>query len=395
MPTISVACPAPSAADVATLLVGGGDSYPFCATDSTLTGEGLPPTQPPPADDRWVGMSQPVDTYHRAVWADLQEPDPFVQVHGAPPGKPSSPAPAACPNPPNTPLRTSLLGRATGTPPVTRTPAQIQTSLDAFADSLCSTFHTADGDFPVQTPYRANVGPPVPAPGSRAMTEVRSAALLLGMTDYALHAVIAGKGSPQQIHDLTQGLIDRGCLPVDSRPAHARITEMMYEHGIGLDGCAYVCQAFLAATGLSPAQAHFAPTLNEGLYQLGARGFARVSPSTAQPGDIIVLGRATPNGSGFRGIVYDAHPSSQDELRDFAGLIEGQGVPPCSGHVTAFFVDSSWGPDGDCDDPGVGRNIWYYDEVSKVWATMGSPNLVTRSMPFGRPLEGIYRFVGP
>jgi hypothetical protein len=370
-------------------------------------------------------MTQPIDPYHQHVWSDLGDPDPFLQPPGVASSSPSacpsgltpaSAAPAPPPSAPDPKLRATLLSRAVAgrTPPaptlqanataifaavtsVLRTPSQLQAGLDAFAASSCPTFHTPSGDVRVPTPYRAGSGGGdwLPAPGSRDLADLLNASIALRMNGDTLHAVIVGKGTPQQIRDLTQKLIDMGHLSIDNRPADVRIRDMMDRYGIGLDGSAYVAQAFLSATGLTALQAHFASIPNESLFQLATRGFSRVAPSAAQPGDIIVLGRATPHGTGFRGIVYDAQPASPEEVSDFAVLIAGQGVPGSSGHVTTILVDSSWSAEGDCDQPGVGRAVWYHDELTNVWATMGSPNVVTRGMPFGRPLEGIYRFVGP
>ena len=346
-------------------------------------------------------MPEPIGLSRNQVWNDLQDPDPFVQppARSAAAGAAQAPPPSA---PSTAPVPNPWLARATsggasaaqvrpGASPAqafARSLAQVRAGLDAFATSLCPTVHTANGDVTVQMPFHGPGGVQAPAPGSQELRELLSASVSLGMSGSALHAVLLGHGTPQQLHDLAQGLADMGCVPSDARPGDVRLREMMERHGLGIGTTAYVRQAFLAATGLTATQAHFGSTA------MPLQGFARIATSRAQTGDVVVLGRGT-QGTSFRAMVYDAHSAGANELAEFSSLVQAERMPASSGRVTVLAVDSSFGPDGDCDSPGVSRTVWYHDEATNVWATMGSPTLVTRGMPFGRPLEGIYRFVGP
>jgi hypothetical protein len=386
-------------------------------------------------------MTQPIASYHDQIWSDLRdEEDPFVPRPSHPGASAASPSPGSVwrdlgdePDPflqRATAPAGSLLGRATSgrsvpgatpSPPgiilgVPRIPAKVKAGLDAFLTSAFPTFHTPAGDVVVQIPFHAPGGAVAPAPGSPQMTALLHASVALGMNGNALHTVLVGRGTLQEIHDLAQELIRAGHLPSDSRPADVRVRALMQLHGLGIDPTAYVRQAFLVATGVTLRQAHFGSPLGDDLSALAARGFARVTVARAKPGDILALRSATPRGPGYRAIVYDARPADAGQLHAFTSLVRGAHVPPSSGHVTAITVDSSVGPSGACDQPGPFRVTLYHDDWTNVWASPKNPTLsgrcvltlasnkanvapllgmdVTLGRPLGHLFEGVYRFVG-
>jgi hypothetical protein len=217
-----------------------------------------------------------------------------------------------------------------------------------------------------------------------------------GITNLA--AIKVGRGTPQQLQVLAQGLIDRGKLPPPdgTTTLHDRVRTMMCNYGLGLDCAGYVQQAALAANGITRAQAGFGSMLNEDLSHPSPAKFARVSPGEARAGDVIALGPPPYERSGHRLIVYDRHDASPEELAKYCG--SGEGTAIAKGRVSVLQVDSSFGSGGLPTRGGVGRQTWLYDAASNQWGQVldgsSGPKVHITGLPYDgqHPLLGIYRY---
>jgi cell wall-associated NlpC family hydrolase len=286
-----------------------------------------------------------------------------------------------------------------------------QRGLDAFRALASPTYHVpGEGDVTVAAPFRMPHAPqvasstPVDAVTARyAATEarvvahqpeLRALATKLGVQD--LYAVSIGHASPETVRRLTQGLIDAGRLPPSDghTPTAVRVRTMMSDYGLGFDCAGYVQRAFLAARGLTRAQAGFASgTAVESLGDLPAKGFVKVAPESARPGDIVVLDAAPGGGPGHRLVVHDRREPSAAEVASLA--LRSNGVPLTPGRVSAIQVDSSFGSGGMPQVGGVGSRTWLYDAASQQWAPDTGGPLVFSSRPYyGDSLRGIYHFPG-
>lgn len=294
--------------------------------------------------------------------------------------------------------------------------AAIQSRLDAFRAAAAPWYHTPEGDVTVAAPFRMQGGwerhePVVQANAAALRAVARSAGISNGDVDL----VAAGRGTPDQVHTLTQALIDAGKLP----PAAAgtslatRIRTMMFDYGIGFDCAGYVRQAFSAAH--PGARVAWRPPTNENLSGLSGRGLVPGGIEDAQPGDIIVLGPPSPGQVGHTVVVYDAHSITEGERSWLWSLAtapprEGQ-VPPDprdvpfiavaakSPNVQVLIVDSSWGNTGKPEQGGVARRTWFHDETNGRWVSIDGNDgySVSDRDPYGQsnqpghPIEAVYR----
>jgi cell wall-associated NlpC family hydrolase len=230
--------------------------------------------------------------------------------------------------------------------------------------------------------------------------ELAAVASKVGVGAGGLVAVYYGHGTPQQVHALTQGLLDAGKLPVGdgkAASAGARVRQMMCDYGIGFDCAGYTQQAFLSARGVTRAQAGFANPTNEGLFALSPAHFTRVAPENANPGDIVVLGPPAGDTVGHRAVISARHELTGPELARLACTPEDR-AKLTAGRVTVFEVDSSWGSGADPQSGGVQRHTWLYDATSGSWGTVEAADnarVQLSTLPYvNHPLRGIYHYTG-
>ncbi|MGH7296191.1 MAG: hypothetical protein ACRELB_14715 [Polyangiaceae bacterium] len=294
-------------------------------------------------------------------------------------------------------------------PATTDRDTRAQRGLDAFRALATPTYHVpGEGDVPVPAPFRmphtAQVPPPMRGDEVSAryastearvlahQLELRALAAKLGVHD--LYAVSIGHASPETVRRLTQGLIDAGRVPPpDGRTSTAtRVRAMMCDYGLGFDCAGYVQRAFLAAHSVTRAQAGFAPGgAVESLGDLPAKGFTKVAPQDARPGDIVVLDAPPCDGPGHRLVVYDRRDLSTTEVASLSRHATGPALTP--GRVSELHVDSSFGSGGLPDRGGVSRQAWYYDAGSKQWGHDVGGTVVFSPLPYyGDSLRGIYHF---
>ncbi len=276
----------------------------------------------------------------------------------------------------------------------------IQRRLDAFMAASKPTYHTPEGDAQVSTPFRMRGGYPaheaaVVQPNDAGL---RAVARSIGMTDGEVTFIKGGRATPGQVQRLTQGLIDAGRLPSPEGGGalDARIRQMMFDHGIGMDCAGYVRQAFVAAhPGAS--SAHWRAPANEDLSGLASRGFIRLRMSDAQSGDLIVLRPPNAREYGHTLVVRDARPATSadiDRLKEHhppASVLMISQSP----RLRVFELDSSWGCGGNAAVGGAQRMTWYEDEVSGQWVSPALDNgYVVEPLLYGHEVDGVYRLSG-
>ena len=273
----------------------------------------------------------------------------------------------------------------------------VRHALDAFRATATATYHVpGEGDVTVPAPFRLqknltghvdpHSGYVIHEKNARANAPVVAAmAARLGIRD--VEDAHAGRGAPATVTRLTQELIDTGHLPRDGRPLAERVRTMMVDHGLGFDCAGYVQQAFLGAHGVTRAQAHFATVMNESLSNLPARGFTKVAPEGARPGDVIALDPAKGELVGHRLVVYSCAPVSSEETARANAL--GASMPS-PGKVFEIKVDSSFGSGGNPAVGGVQRRTWLYDTSTRQWAE--APRVDPRS---GKLVGPFFRSVAP
>jgi hypothetical protein len=275
---------------------------------------------------------------------------------------------------------------------------EIQKRLDAFRAEATPTYHTPSGDVQVATPFwlRAYTVP------QQARDAVKGACARLGMNGSDTWLVQNGRGTPEQVRRVTQALIDAGRLPADGGSLGDRVRKMMTDHGIGMDCAGYVAQSFVASRGVDYAQSPLGSTSigDEGLFNLGHRGFVQVGIDAARPGDIVALGQPIGDRYPHRAIVYaarDATDADKQFLRIGAARADAQTRGAlmdlaASGRLRAVVVDSCWGSGHNPLVGGVERRMWWHDPLTGKWASTdasGTPEI--GNTPYHHPFEGAYR----
>jgi hypothetical protein len=255
----------------------------------------------------------------------------------------------------------------------------LQSGVDAFFKSMCGSYQTPSGAVVVPTTFMMNPGYAAQRAfkanpdNQAAMARLASTA---GLSQLALGRVQQGRGTPDEIHALTQALIDQQPpgIPLLNTAAPIwqpnDVRKLMHNHAIGIDCAGYVQQAYLRATGRTRAQLGFAPDLtNEGLFGLPQKGFAKFSAvADLRPGDIIVF-NAPPHSDqpGHRTIVFDQRVATDD---DTSAISAADGGPAfaAGGTLRVLEMDSSYGSGGYYGDGGVQREKWIFNETSQKWA---------------------------
>lgn len=252
----------------------------------------------------------------------------------------------------------------------------LQGGVDSFFQSMCCSYRTPTGIVTVSTPFMMNPGYKDQKAFKDNQTPESKAALAsaAGLSAAALNRVQQGRGTPDEIHRVTQAVIDQQpadtmlvdpdakvWLPLDVR-------RLMHDRAIGIDCAGYVQQAYLRATGKRRDQMGFGTELYEGLFGLSQRGFARFSTvADLRPGDIIVFTSTESHQPGHRTIVYDQRLATDDDARPMLAAAGGPDFAS-GGPVRVLEMDSSYGSGGDYFRGGVQRQTWLFNESSGKWA---------------------------
>jgi len=314
-------------------------------------------------------MTQPLRGYSPIdLWSPWQ-PD-------STPVDPPSPAPAE-PSPPERPppaLSPAKVFATEGAAASADARGAVQRRLDAFRLAMTPTYHTRYGDLAVPAGFRMN-RTAVAGPDDLLRAAMRRAHLQMG----AVAQVQTGRGTPAQIRALTQALVDVGALGALDRPnsydLFVAVRTMMWNYDIGIDCAGYTQQAYLHATGVTRAQAHFRSLADDDLSGLGLRGYTRIRDvADVRPGDIVSLGPPRPDPRlpnrdtvGHRVIVYAQRVATAAEMRELLSRSGPAAQFAIGGPVRLLEVDSSWGAGGVPQNGGVRREQWWYNESTRQW----------------------------
>ena len=210
--------------------------------------------------------------------------------------------------------------------------------------------------------------------------------------------VLAGRGTPAQIAQVTQALIDAGRLPpqVSGERDETRIQRMMWAHGVGIDCAGYVQRALVGVHGKSREQLGLREPLDEDLGSLGRNPhFQRVPLEAARPGDVLTMRDNDPGQPGHT-LLVARHDEADGPSMSWRFPL---GDPRSAAFVAAarlevFEVDSSWGAGPSGDHGGVHRATWIHEPVSGLWASFDNHphDLVVSDTPYeGHAVVGVYR----
>ncbi len=277
----------------------------------------------------------------------------------------------------------------------------MQSGLDAFRMSVTGWYRTQAGDVAVSVPFLMAPGYAEQQASMRkpeVQAELKQAVARLGLPQDTVDRIHAGRGTPDEIHRLTQALIDgqpadRSWTPVDVR-------RLMVDHMIGLDCAGYAQQAYLHATGRTATEAGLGAITLENLSGLSGKGFAHVDDvAQLRPGDLVVFSPMpkAAQDPGHRAIVYDQRPATVNDLQTLLSTGDGQAFA-LGGPVRVVEIDSSFGSGGFASKGGVERQTWLYNESTRGWAQEkldgSSVHIEPASTLYGHPLEGFYRKKG-
>ncbi len=295
--------------------------------------------------------------------------------------------------------------------------AETQTRLDAFRESNRSPY-SIPSDTPGEPARIVKVRPQfqmegglndpgglTPAKGRlQTMANVRAALPPEALKNPALRTAVSasgmGRGTPAQIQQVTQALIDAGKLPPstgDHQTDQARVRKLQWEFGLGTDCAGYVAQAVTAGAGRDLGLGGVNRNGDSLQLSLKPENFARINQEPGQPiraraGDIIRLTDPTPGEAGHWVSVYDhttMNAEKVSKLRDPAQEFwKGSDANP---EVHVYTLDSSWGAGGSWnargeqhDVGGVDRRKWVYNASNHQWGTLDDsvkPNTIKLSQP--------------
>jgi hypothetical protein len=211
-----------------------------------------------------------------------------------------------------------------------------------------------------------------------------------------LSSLQSGRATPAVLVKATQALIDAGELPSKSAlPLATQIHDLQWKFGIGLDCAGYVYNAMAALHG-KPASLGLKETTYENFTGLPQNGqFAKVSPTAARPGDVIVLQGGGPLDP-VHNLIVRSHSTIERSLADQIGAFP---KTDSASTIHIYEVDSSFsaGTTG-ISDGGVRRDVLMYDTASALWCT--SKAMSPAAVSFGpvpyaeKAITGVFRAKG-
>ncbi len=271
-------------------------------------------------------------------------------------------------------------------------PKPMQARLDAFRDRMSGPYVVDGKTVSAPAAFRMNGGFNEP-------TKVTTAALVsaTGGRFGAIGLAQAGRPTPEQLHRVTQSLIDAGHLKPGTNDAE-RIHQMQWDHSVGIDCAGYAQQAFLSARGAEGHRERYgfnAQMVNESLAGLPRNPhFQKVDPLRARTGDLFTLLKPSANDVGHAVIVYsnsqvDAATKAELEAKHPAARAFFAG-----GAVHDLQVDSSVGGGESGIGGGVKRDHWYLSEGAspdKRWAHVDHDGQFRVGREPCDPIDGVYR----
>lgn len=285
----------------------------------------------------------------------------------------------------------AMVAQATAAAPLSRD-RQVQQGLDDLRDRFSGPY-TVNGTTVVSSPAMFRMNHPRP---KEMVAAVWQAASKAGVGNP--NPIIWGQGTPAQLVKVTQALVEMGRLPPGPGDLSARIRQMQWEHGIGVDCAGYCREALIAtATKRPPLYAPGAESFRD-LDHARAGSFAKQKIADIRPGDLITLDPIAPEVWGHNVVVY-AHDVADASAKRTLATLHGEAMKaflssPGPHHVIE--VDSSWGAGATgADYGGFRRDTWIYDEATKSWGCFEpwSPRRFVTSTegPSGDRYHGAYR----
>ena len=284
--------------------------------------------------------------------------------------------------------------------------ASVQRKLDEFRDRMKATYHVGPDTASVAPPFGMGEGYPSQKAMAKDPDNIRhlrniekkpGIAGVIGRVRYA-------RGNPDEIHAVTQALIDDGALPAGGS-LEQRIVTMMFNFRVGTDCAGYVQQAYLATRGTGRQAAGLKPKIgDEDLGNIEHQGFAKVDPAAAAPGDLVVMDSLEMRQPGHTIIVYSQRPATGIDKTELTDKLTAH--PPghndyshlLTGHLYRFELDASWGSSGIPEQGGIQRRTFWYNPAgaadgTALWAwPRDNPEVLHLGPnPYDHRLKGFYR----
>ena len=282
--------------------------------------------------------------------------------------------------------------RAVSAPIAPFDPKPMQARLDAFRDRISGPY-VVDGKTVSAPPaFRMNGGYNPP-------TEKTTAALVsaTGGRFGAIGLAQAGRPSPEQLHRVTQALIDAGHLE-PGKTDQERVHAMQWKYSVGIDCAGYAQQAFLSARGAEGKRERYGfnpQIVNESLAGLPRNPhFQKVDPLKARTGDLFTLLKPAPNDVGHAVIVYSNSPLDASTKAAFEAKHPEAKAFFAGGAIHDLQVDSSVGGGESGIGGGVKREHWFLSEGAppdKRWAHVDHEGQFRVGREPCDPIDGVYR----
>lgn len=277
-------------------------------------------------------------------------------------------------------VRKLELERVSGTAPPDQR-SEVQKRMDDFLASATPRYRVGGQEVRVTPAFRMLGGyGPSPEKATAALKRALPPDLVRELGE-RLGVVAGGKGTPDEVRRVTQALVDAGHL--DTAPGRSpaeRVRHLQFKFGVGMDCSGFSYQAHAAARG-RPRKLG----LNEGIPAPRKSHDVR----QASPGDLIVLG----GDPGHKVAVYSKNslpvgsppPSFPGRAPVSPAFMQG-------GSVHVFEVDSSWGASGQAARGGVKREVWLYNEGTKIWAYFDGSGVFKESKKgaYDHSIVGLY-----
>ncbi|CAN5706793.1 hypothetical protein BH11MYX4_BH11MYX4_09070 [soil metagenome] len=268
-----------------------------------------------------------------------------------------------------------LRAQATGAAVLDATPTTRDDAARAAIDGTRAAYsgpYTVEGQRVTATPMFRLTG------GYPSQTKIGELPRIVGQP--LASAMAYGQASPAQVVAATQKLIDAGKLPPPPGDVAARIRQMQWQYGVGLDCASFTRRALHAVTGKNDVQLGIQRTAEEKAAgkkdDLGMRGldgnphFVKVKLANVRPGDVITLDPKPGETVGHNVIVRDrtvASDAQKQELARVHGPI-AQAFLASAGPHEVLQVDSSWGAGANgAAYGGYRRDTWVHDASNGSW----------------------------
>lgn len=229
-------------------------------------------------------------------------------------------------------------------------------------------------------------------PVDRAVVmKVEQVGLAVGIGSARTQHLYWGQGTPADLVKLTQALIDANMLPTGPGDLAARIRQLQWNCGIGIDGAGYAREAIRVSSHRECV--FYGPGIESFRDLDGNRGyaFAKMTLEDLRPGDLLTLDPMPPDLWGHCAVVYRAETADAGRRL----YLEARGATFTGmGPFRIIEVDSSWAAGNAAPYGGYRRDTWIFDEHQATWGwwdPRGNGFAVSSAGPCGDRFHGAYR----